>query len=121
MTRIACGHVRQLPMFEDEAAPPAPQARQSDPPTSHAAALEQQRSGRASCHAAIILRVLNAATEPLCYREIHRRCEGEIIEPVEVMRRLDGLRAVGLVVTGPARECRVSGRQAMTWRCARAD
>jgi hypothetical protein len=108
MTSIACGP--QLAITFD----PGPRSRRNDPESSHVAAREHQQSGAAATHAAIVIAVLRASGEPLTYREVHRRAD--IVEAVEVMRRLDDLRRQELVETGPQRICRVSGRLAQTWR-----
>jgi hypothetical protein len=92
------------------------QSRASDPSTSHAAGAEQVKSGRAAAHAWIVLSVLKSASEPLTYREVHKRCVDRIAEAAEVQKRLDSLRTAGLAATAPKRECTVTLREVQTWR-----
>ena len=93
-------------------------ARRSDPPTSAAAAAEQDASGRTASHADTVFAVVKR-WPGLTYREIWQRLGGSL-EPAEVNRRLDGLRAEHRVFTGHedrrhVRKCSVSGRLAQTW------
>jgi len=82
--------------------------RNNDPPTSARAGRDIESSGlarmqRSRCLQAVI------DTPGLTAREIEERTE------VKAHKRLPELRLAGLVLNGPARVCRISGRRAMTW------
>lgn len=99
---------------------PSPLSRTSDPISSHLAAAgvaaEKQES---ECSA--ILECLRASALPLTYREVWKRLQGRIAEPVEVMRRLDTLRKAKLIrsLAPIKRPCSVSGNPAQTWEAVR--
>lgn len=90
----------------------APVSRFSDPASSHAAASEQDASGRRNEHARVVLHVVRNMPG-LTYREIARRLQH--LEPVEIMRRLNDLAHAGEVERGAQRKCNASGRLALTW------
>lgn len=98
--------------------PDQPLARTSDPMPSHIAAAEMLKSAKRETECAAILDALKGSPLPLSYREVWSRLRGRIGEAVEVQRRLNDLRAVGLVANGETRRCRESGRHAQTWRAA---
>ena len=102
----------QLSMFQ-------PLARTSDPMPSHIAAAEMLKSAKRETECAAILDALKGSSLPLSYREVWSRLRGRIGEAVEVQRRLNDLRAVGLVANGETRRCKESGRVAQTWRIVR--
>ena len=109
----AVDHGRPLGAVPQDVTAPS---RNSDPSTSHAAGAEQVESGRAAAHAWIVLAVLKSASEPLTYREVHKRCVDRIAEAAEVQKRLDSLRTAGLAETAPDRKCTVTLREVQTWR-----
>ncbi|MBI1373327.1 MAG: winged helix-turn-helix domain-containing protein [Phycisphaera sp.] len=82
--------------------------RTSDPPTSALAGREMEVGGAAKQQRAMCLAAL-VKTPGATAREIED-CIG-----IKAHKRLPELRADGLVCNGPARTCRVSGRQAITW------
>lgn len=86
-------------------------ARRTDPPTSHEAAQEVCRSGRAQAHAAIVLAIVQAHPG-LTYREIATHCE---LDAVEVMRRLNDLERADRVEKGPIRQCSSNHHRMATW------
>ena len=90
--------------------------RATDPETSVLAAQRHLRSGKASAHRSIVLRLVREH-EGSTYMELWAaQAEPRAIEnPVEVMRRLNDLVKLGLVVKGPERACRVNGNRKTTW------
>ena len=85
-----------------------PNHRNNDPPTSAMAGRDMESSGLARMQRGRCLRAV-IETPGLTAREIEDRTE------VKAHKRLPELRQSGLVVNGPARVCRISGRRAMTW------
>ncbi|HED53874.1 MAG TPA: winged helix-turn-helix domain-containing protein [Phycisphaerales bacterium] len=85
-----------------------PNHRSNDPPTSAMAGRDMESSGLARMQRGRCLRAV-IETPGLTAREIEDRTE------VKAHKRLPELRQSGLVVNGPARVCRISGRRAMTW------
>ncbi len=86
-------------------------SRASDPATSRAAAA--QSIGLAGEHCGLILQALADSAVPLSAHEIAARCG---LTPVQVSRRLGGLRDDGLVEVGERVAETPSGRMAQTWR-----
>jgi len=82
--------------------------RKSDPPTSALAGREMEIGGAAKQQRAMCLAAL-VTTPGATAREIEDRIG------IKAHKRLPELRADALVCNGPARTCRVSGRQALTW------
>jgi len=82
--------------------------RNNDPPTSALASRHIESSGAARMQRS---RCLDAVIESpgQTAREIEDRIG------VKAHKRLPELREAGLVVNGPIRTCRVTGRRAMTW------
>jgi len=85
-----------------------PNHRNNDPPTSAMAGRAIESSGLARMQRSRCLQAV-VETPGLTAREIEDRIE------VKAHKRLPELRQAGLVINGPARMCRISGRQAMTW------
>ena len=85
-----------------------PNHRSNDPPTSAMAGRDMESSGLARMQRGRCLRAV-IETPGLTAREIEDRTE------VKAHKRLPELRQSGLVVNGPDRVCRISGRRAMTW------
>jgi hypothetical protein len=86
-------------------------ARKTDPATSHQAAQQIERNGRAAkqrdaCLLWVNQRPGSTAAEIAALAELERHVPS---------RRLPELRDAGLVVNGPARECSVQHTKAMTW------
>lgn len=86
-------------------------ARTNDPPTSHQAADDVERSGRA------------ASQRHLCLLEVWKK-PGQTAAEIAVdtdlerhipSRRLPELRSAGQVINGPQRNCSVTGNSSMTW------
>ena len=100
--------------------PLLPIARRTDPAGSHFAAAATMDSRWQKSECAEILRVLKDYDKPMSYRELHYALHGSISEPVEVMRRLNDLRASGLVTASGSkvRRCNVSGRPVQVWEVA---
>ena len=100
--------------------PLLPIARRTDPAGSHFAAAATMDSRWQKSECAEIRRVLEATGEPMTYKELHRALRGRIPEAVEVMRRLNDLRASGLVTASGSkvRRCNVSGRPVQVWEVA---
>jgi CRP-like cAMP-binding protein len=102
----------QMDIFAGARQRVAARARRTDPASSHIAARTVERSGRAGqqrirCGAAV-LRNPGRTSQELC--------EITGIDRYELARRLPELREEGLIRNGEAlRECRVTGRPAMTW------
>lgn len=92
-------------------------ARNTNPFTSHEAAREAEASGRAD------------AQRNLCLDEVLKnsgKTAAEIavatgLERHAPSRRLPELRDAGLVVNGPARVCRATGRMSITWLPAKKE
>lgn len=86
-------------------------SRTSDPVTSHMAAREAEKSGRAASHRAICLAQVNAhpgqtAAEIAVQAGLERHVPS---------RRLPELRHRGIIVNGKPRICTVTGRISMIW------
>jgi len=86
-------------------------ARSNDPATSHAAACEIERSGRAN------------AQRSACLAEVQKnpgKTAAEIAAAIGLerhapSRRLPELRGAGKIKNGDARACGVTGRMSITW------
>ena len=88
-----------------------PQARTTDPVTSHLSAASAESSGRPAMHREVCLAAVKAvsgmtAAEIASYLGIERHVPS---------RRLPELRRAGLVHNGDSRVCDVTGDQSMTW------
>ena len=99
-----------------QSAPTLPSAsRDVDPDTSRAAERKHTRRGKRSDGMRVARSIVQR--EPgLTYREIAVRAPLELgAEGVEAQRRLNDLRKVGDVVSGPKRACRITGNPCQTW------
>jgi MarR family len=106
----ASGGAGQQKLFEP--ARPLPIAANSDPISSHLAAVEVTESGLRVRQKAALLEVVRGQAGPLTSAELARA--GAMDRHV-VARRLPDLERDGLVERRPMRECTVTGRQAITW------
>lgn len=88
-------------------------ARNSDPISSHLAAEETITSGRRDSQKRDILKFLKTYSEPVTSMELAHRSG---MDRYIVARRLPDLEKDYKVERGPMRECRISGRMAITWR-----
>jgi len=87
-------------------------ARASDPHTSHLAAEHVEKTGLADTQKRLVLEELKGCSMPVTSRELaFLGC----IDRYSVARRLPELKDEGLVCCFPARKCRISKRQAITW------
>jgi hypothetical protein len=91
--------------------PPGAAARATDPQSSHQAAHQVERSGKADSHRALCLKAVKAAPGSTS-AEI---AAATGLERHEAARRLPELRLRGLVRNGDQRECGETGNQSMTW------
>ena len=89
-------------------------ARNSDPHTSHAAAREAERSGRAERQRQIVLRCVkrHAADRPRTSMELAACMR---LDRYMVARRLPELEKARQVRKSGSRTCEVSGRTAIVW------
>lgn len=88
-----------------------PLARRTDPITSHLAAKKHRDSGKADCHAAIVLAEV---------RKIPGETSAELaqwsgLDRHEAARRLSDLERKGFVKKGDKRICRLRGSLMVTW------
>lgn len=97
---------------------PAP-SRHDDPASSRAAGRRYADSGKLGGNMAIVLAILKRARKALTYREAWALAndaeKAELKEVNIVQRRLNDLRARGLVRSGSVRKCSASGNQAQEW------
>ena len=93
-------------------------ARASDPETSRLAADELTRSGARSSQKGKVLWCLSHMHGPRTSAEVALIW---LLDRYMVARRLPDLERDGLVVKHDARECAVSGRQAVTWGLPRPE
>jgi hypothetical protein len=91
----------------------APLAAARDPISSHLAAAELTSSGRRASQKAAIVKWLRSQERLLTSMEI---AHAGGLDRYMVARRLPDLERDGLVERGPMRDCRESGRPAITWR-----
>ena len=90
-------------------------ARSMDAPTSHAAAREQNRSGRTEQHCEIVMRLVLDYPGSTAVELFHAQGGDSALDRVEVGRRLDSLVKAGKVRKGEIRECRVKKVAMLTW------
>jgi hypothetical protein len=95
----------------------APIAAKADPVTSLLAEENLTISGARSEKKKKLLEFLLSRGEPLTSFEISRAIGWD---RHETAKRLPDARADGLVENGPIRECRITGRPALTWQVVRA-
>ncbi len=86
-------------------------ARRTDPDTSHLAARDMERSGRAAAHREICLAAVRAHPG-LTSAEVARRTG---LERHAAARRLPELMAAGLIRQGEKRMCQVCGHRSVMW------
>lgn len=89
----------------------APRARRTDPASSHAAAAELQASGAMNWQRAQVLIVVEQYG-PGTARELAQRSG---MDRYKISRRCSELRALGLIVQGPIRQCTAGGRPSVEW------
>jgi len=93
-----------------------PRARRTDPATSKAAAEHVDRTGLARRQCEIVFEAVKRwpgrTAQELAAN--HRHAGGKM-DRYDFGRRLPELRNHGLLRNGPARTCKVSGREAETW------
>ena len=94
-----------------------PTARLTDPPSSHAAAQEMERTGRrvAQCEAVLETVKRHPRQTSLELSQLSR------LDRYTVSRRLPELERRGLIRRGPTRDCTVNGRPMLTWEPVNED
>ena len=92
---------------------PYQRARTDDPHTSHLAADEVERTGRAEIQKSKIYESLRRHKKPITSMEL--ACYTFPLNRYQVARRLPELEEDGLVIRCEARKCTCSKRQAITW------
>lgn len=93
-----------------------PAARNTDPITSHMAALEITARGKRGRQQQLVLRIV-IKNPGKTSRELADICA---LDRYQVARRLPELEAAGVIEKGPIRMCSIGGRYCVTWRPRRA-
>jgi len=88
-----------------------PAARNTDPITSHMAALEITARGTRGRQQRLVLRIV-IANPGKTSRELSDICA---LDRYQVARRLPELEAAGVIEKGPIRRCTIGGRHSVTW------
>ena len=101
----------QQTLFEIHREPTEPRARVTDDATSHEAAMQHTRSGRAAAHRAMVLDAVDHFTE-LTAAEL---AQITTLGHIETQRRLSDLFRDGLVVKVEVRLCTVNKTNMTTW------
>ena len=94
-----------------------PIARQTDPPSSHAAAQEMERTGRRAGQSEAVLEMVKRHPRRTAL-ELSRLSR---LDRYTVSRRLPELERRGLVRRGLIRDCTVNGRPMLTWEPVHED
>lgn len=95
-------------------------SRRSDPTTSHAAAAHVERTGQAAAQCVVVLDAVRrwpGRTACELAENIKAICRLKVDRYI-VGRRLPELRELGAIRNGPARQCKATGRSALTWEVA---
>jgi len=93
-----------------------PLAATADPASSHAAAAEATRSGRAQRHREVVLRLVKAHPDKTAVELFSLQTGPDTLGRHEISRRLADLKNLGLVEQGAPRKCSVNGTAMVTWR-----
>jgi hypothetical protein len=96
---------------------PDPIARRTDPPSSHAAAQEMERTGRRTAQSEAVLEMVKLHPRRTAL-ELARLSR---LDRYTVSRRLPELERRGLIRRGLTRDCTVNGRPMLTWEPVNED
>ena len=94
-----------------------PIARRTDPPSSHAAAQEIERTGGRASQSEAVLETVTRHPRRTSL-ELSRLSR---LDRYTVSRRLPELERRGLIRRGPTRDCTVNGRPMLTWEPVNED
>jgi predicted ArsR family transcriptional regulator len=94
-----------------------PIARRTDPPSSHAAAQEMERTGRRASQSEALLEMVKRHPRRTAL-ELSRLSR---LDRYTVSRRLPELERRGLIRRGLIRDCTVNGRPMLTWEPVNED